>query len=124
MAPRPGTWWVYVLEREDGSWYTGVSTDPRRRLEQHRSGKGGARANRVSRALDLVSLEEVGPYAVALRREAQVKALTKAAKRRYAADPASLAPPPPGAPWLHRSLGRTRNAGGGRSPKSGASRPE
>ena len=42
MASRPGFWWVYVLEREDGSWYTGISTDPRRRLEQHRADRSCA----------------------------------------------------------------------------------
>jgi len=98
---RPGFWWVYVLERADGSWYTGISTDPRRRFEQHRAGKG-ARANKVSQPLRLVCLEAVGTYAEALRREAQVKGLAKAAKRLYAADPGSLSAPLPGATWLHR----------------------
>ncbi|HTB21376.1 MAG TPA: GIY-YIG nuclease family protein [bacterium] len=95
--PRPGFWWVYVLEREDGSWYTGVSTDPRRRMEQHRAGKG-AKANQVSAPQRLVSLEPLGSYPLALRREAQVKALSKAAKRLYAADPGSLPGRPPSPP--------------------------
>lgn len=88
--PRPGFWWVYVLERADGSWYTGISTDPRRRMERHRSGKG-AKANKVSPPQRLVCLEAAGTYPEALRREAQVKALPKPAKRLYAADPGSLA---------------------------------
>jgi putative endonuclease len=93
-VPRPGFWWVYVLERADGSWYTGISTDPRRRMEQHRAGKG-AKANQVSAPQRLVSLEPLGAYAAALRREAQVKALPKAAKRLYSADPGGLSPPLP-----------------------------
>jgi putative endonuclease len=101
--PRPGFWWVYVLERADGSWYTGVSTDPRRRLEDHKKGgTRGARSNRLSAPQRLVCLEPVGPYAESLRREAQVKGLDKAAKRRYAADPPSLPRPHPDAPWLRR----------------------
>jgi putative endonuclease len=92
-VPRPGFWWVYILERADGSWYTGISTDPRRRMEQHRAGKG-AKANQVSVPQRLVSLEPQGEYAAALRREAQIKALTKTAKRRYAADPGALDAPP------------------------------
>ena len=92
--PRPGFWWVYVLERADGSWYTGISTDPRRRMEQHRAGKG-AKANKVSAPQRLVSLEPQGEYSAALRREAQIKALTKTEKRRYAADPGGLDAPPP-----------------------------
>lgn len=100
--PRPGFWWVYILERADGSWYTGISTDPRRRLEQHKSGKGGAKANQISAPQRLLSLEAGGDYAKTLRREAQIKKLSKAAKRLYAADPTSLAWPDEKAPWLNR----------------------
>jgi predicted GIY-YIG superfamily endonuclease len=92
--PRAGFWWIYLLERADGSWYTGISTDPRRRFEQHRSGKG-AKANKVSVPRRLVTLEPIGAYADALRREAQIKRLSKARKRLYAADPGSLPPPSP-----------------------------
>jgi len=51
-----------VLERADGSYYTGISTDPRRRFEQHRSGKGGARANKVSAVVRILCLEPGGEY--------------------------------------------------------------
>jgi putative endonuclease len=108
QGPRPGFWWVYVLEREDGSWYTGISTDPRRRAEQHKSGKGGARANKISPPLRLLSLEAVGEYPKALRREAQIKGLTKAKKRDYVADPGSLAWPDEKAPWLKRKPKRKK----------------
>ncbi len=99
---RAGFWWVYVIERADGSYYTGISTDPRRRFEQHRSGKGGARANQVSAVLRILSLEAGGEYPLALRREAQVKSLSKAAKVAYVKDPGALAWPDPKAGWLHR----------------------
>lgn len=99
---RPGFWWIYVLEREDGSWYTGISTDPRRRFEQHRGHKGGAQANRISQPVRLLSLEAGGDYALALRREAQIKGLNKSAKRLYVADPTTLAWPGEKGPWLNR----------------------
>ena len=102
MAARPGFWWVYVLERENGSWYTGISTDPRRRFEQHRSGKGGARANKISPPTRLLSLEAGGEYSKALRREAQIKGLSKTAKRAYVADPSGLDWPDEKAAWLHK----------------------
>lgn len=100
--PRPGFWWVYVLERADGSWYTGISTDPRRRLEQHKSGKGGARANKISAPQRLLSLEAGGDYAKTLRREAQIKKLSKAKKRAYVTDPTALDWPAEKAPWINR----------------------
>lgn len=99
--PRPGFWWIYVLERADGSWYTGISTDPRRRLRQHIAGTG-ARANKISAPQRLLSLEGGGAYAQALRREAQVKKLAKPAKRAYVADPTSLAWPAEKAPWYNK----------------------
>jgi len=107
---RPGFWWVYILERENGSWYTGISTDPRRRFEQHRSGKGGAQANKISAPLRLISLEAGGEYSKALRREAQIKSLTKAAKRAYVTDPSGLDWPDPKGPWLHKAKkGKIKN---------------
>ena len=100
---RAGFWWVYVIERADGSYYTGISTDPRRRFEQHLSGKGGARANKVSAVLRILSLEAGGSYSLALRREAQVKGLSKPAKVEYVKDPGGLAWPDPKGPWMNQN---------------------
>ena len=87
---RPGDWWVYILELENGSWYTGISTDPRARFEKHKNGKG-AKSMRLSAPFRLVSLEFVGPYSETARREAQIKGLDRLKKESYAKDPTSLA---------------------------------
>lgn len=115
-GPRPGFWWVYVLEREDGSWYTGISTDPRRRLQQHISGQGGANANKISAPQRLLSLEAGGEYPKALRREAQVKKLSKAQKRLYVDDPSSLPWPDAAAPWLNRQPKPKKKRSGNKKP--------
>jgi putative endonuclease len=115
MPPRPGFWWVYILERADGSWYTGISTDPHRRLQQHIAGKG-ARANKVSAPQRLLSLEAGGDYAKALRREAQVKKLNKPQKRAYAADPTSLPWPDEKAPWYNAKK-RPKRKPGAKKPR-------
>jgi len=39
-APRPGIWFVYALECEDGSFYIGHTEDVMRRFDEHASGKG------------------------------------------------------------------------------------
>ena len=36
------TWTVYVARCRDGSLYTGVTTDPARRLAEHNSGAGAS----------------------------------------------------------------------------------
>jgi putative endonuclease len=33
-------WFVYILICRDGSYYTGITTDPGERLEAHNDGKG------------------------------------------------------------------------------------
>ena len=33
-------WTVYIIKCGDGTYYTGISNDVSRRLEEHRSGKG------------------------------------------------------------------------------------
>lgn len=69
-------WFVYMLRCGDGSLYTGITTDVRRRLRQHRGEiKGGARYTRSRRPLKLVWLESAADRASATRREIRVKAL-------------------------------------------------
>lgn len=71
------SWSVYIIEADDESLYTGVSTDPERRFEEHRSGTKGARffAGRKPRAI--VHLETGYSRGDALRREYQIKSMTR-----------------------------------------------
>ena len=96
---RPADWWVYVLECEDGSLYTGISPDPLKRFAAHAKGKGAA-YTRSHKPVALLSLEWVGAYAKALRREAQLKRRPRPAKLDYVADPSALPFPAAGAAWL------------------------
>ena len=72
-------YWLYILECGDGTLYTGVTTDVDRRLAAHRSGKG-AKYTRGRGPLQVVYRECCGDKSQALRRERQVKALTRAQK--------------------------------------------
>lgn len=74
-------WYVYILRCADGSLYTGITTDPQRRLRQHRGElKGGARYTRSRSPLSLVWLEVQPDRASATRREIQIKGLKASAK--------------------------------------------
>ncbi len=67
---------VYILRCGDGSLYTGVARDPRKRLEQHRAG----RASRYTRAhlpVELVWMRRVRSWPAALREEHRIKGLRR-----------------------------------------------
>ncbi|MGK5084994.1 GIY-YIG nuclease family protein [Bdellovibrionota bacterium FG-1] len=85
-------WSLYVLECDDGSCYTGISPDPVKRFAVHCAGKGAA-YTRMHPPKTLLVTEPVGTYSQALRREWQVKRLSKVAKQKFVLDPAALAPP-------------------------------
>ncbi len=75
------TWKLYILRCGDGSLYTGITTDVDKRLEAHRAGKG-AKYTRGRGPLELVYREDCGDHSAALRRELEVKALTREEKMR------------------------------------------
>ena len=69
-------WYLYILRCKDDSLYTGITTDVEKRLEAHRSGKG-AKYTRGRGPLELVYKEECGDHSDALRRELEIKGLTR-----------------------------------------------
>ena len=74
-------WYVYILRCGDGTLYTGVTDNVERRLAAHRSGKG-AKYTRGRGPLELVYQEEVPDKSAALRREIEIKRLTRQEKER------------------------------------------
>jgi len=72
-------WTVYVLRCRDGSLYTGATNDLPARVSAHRAGKGGA-YTRSRLPVALVYSEPVADRGAALRREAALKRLSRAAK--------------------------------------------
>ena len=95
---QPGTraWWLYLVRTASGSLYTGISTDPERRLREH--GAGGARGARALRGrgpLELAYRLRVADRSEASRLEAAVKRLDRRAKEALVAgrlDPFDLVP--------------------------------
>ena len=74
-------WYLYILRCRDGTLYTGITTDVEKRLEAHRSGKG-AKYTRGRTPLELVYRETCGSHSAALKRELEVKALSRAEKQK------------------------------------------
>lgn len=73
-------WSVYIIEATDGSLYTGISTDPARRFEEHLSGQRGAKyfAGRTPR--QFVFIEPNHNRGSASRREYEIKRMSKRQK--------------------------------------------
>ena len=73
------SWFVYLLRCADGTLYTGITTDPGRRLAEHNAGVG-ARYTRARLPVALIHQESAADRSTASRREAAIKRLPRAAK--------------------------------------------
>ncbi len=71
-----------MLKCADDSLYTGITTDLKRRLQQHNNTTGGAKYTRAKRPVILVYQESADSRSSALKREAQIKKLARTAKER------------------------------------------
>ena len=72
-------YYVYIIQCEDGSLYTGITTDVKRRFEEHKMGLGGHYTS-SHKAKRLVYKEKIGTRSQALKREAEIKSFTRARK--------------------------------------------
>lgn len=74
------SWYLYILRCGDDSLYTGITTDVEKRLEAHRSGKG-AKYTRGRGPLELVYREACGTHSDALKRELEIKKMSREQKQ-------------------------------------------
>ena len=77
-----GQWsavFVYVVECADQTLYTGWTTDVERRLKAHNAGRG-AKYTQQRSPVRLVYIEEVPDRRAALKRELQIKRMSRAEK--------------------------------------------
>lgn len=79
-------WRVYLLLCGDGTLYCGIALDVEARLKLHQEGKG-AKYTRGRGPLELVHSEVCGTKAEALRRERQIKRMSRARKAVLAGIP-------------------------------------
>ena len=74
-------WLVYMLYCSDGSIYTGITSDIERRLSEHNEGKRQAAAyTRGRRPVRLAYRENVNSRSSALKREAEIRRLSRSEK--------------------------------------------
>jgi putative endonuclease len=74
-------WQVYIARCADGTLYTGIALDAKRRIAEHNGDRPrGARYTRGRRPVRLVYTERRASRAAAARREAEIKRLPRAGK--------------------------------------------
>jgi len=76
-------WFLYIVQCRDETLYTGITTDISRRINEHNNTKKGAFYTRNKTPVKLVYHEEVPGRSVALRRETQIKRLTRKEKLKF-----------------------------------------
>lgn len=75
--------YIYIVQCSDGTLYTGWTTDLESRMKAHNSGTG-AKYTRGRGPVRLLYSETLETKSEALKREDQIKKLSRAAKRKLA----------------------------------------
>ncbi len=75
------TWVVYIVQCADGTFYTGISNNLERRLKQHNAGTA-SRYTRYRLPVVLIYQEAQPTKSAALKRELEIKKLSRKAKQR------------------------------------------
>ncbi len=80
--------YTYILECRDGSFYTGWTNNLKKRLRSHNEGRG-SKYTKARRPVRLVYYESYGTKQEAMRREYQIKRMTRRQKEKLLAAEAS-----------------------------------
>ena len=71
--------YCYIVECADGTYYTGWTTNPQRRLNEHNAGHG-AHYTRTRGPVQLIYIEAQSNRSAAMKREYAIKKLSRAQK--------------------------------------------
>jgi putative endonuclease len=70
-------WFVYILQCNDKTLYTGITTDLDRRVKEHNESNKGAKYTKARRPVKLVYSETLTNRSLASKRELQIKKLSR-----------------------------------------------
>ena len=73
-------WYLYILKCKDNTFYTGVTTDLKRRVLEHNTSKLGAKYTRGRRPVKLVYSKRKKNKSYAQIEEAKIKKMSRAKK--------------------------------------------
>ena len=75
----------YIVECADGTYYTGWTTDPNRRVATHNKGRG-AKYTKMRLPVQLVYVEEQPDLKTAMKREIAIKKMERRRKIKLISD--------------------------------------
>lgn len=78
---RSGKFYVYIVECQDGTYYTGYTSNLEKRIKEHNSGKRGAIYTRYKRPVEVVWLKGYQYKYYAMSAEYKIKQLTRSQKK-------------------------------------------
>ena len=84
--PKSACWFVYIIETDQHKLYTGITTNPERRFQEHLDTANGiakakgAKYFRTARPHKIIYREEFNSRSAATKRETEIKALGRTAK--------------------------------------------
>ena len=72
-------YFLYIIKCKDNSFYTGITTNIKRRFKEHRDGRGG-KYTRSKGVTKIVYTEECQNRSFALKRESEIKGWNRVKK--------------------------------------------
>ncbi len=74
------SYFVYIVQCNDSTLYTGIAKDIEKRLDEHNSSDKGAKYTKIRRPVKLVYSEAQADRSMASKREYAIKKLTREKK--------------------------------------------
>ncbi len=75
-------WYVYIIECSDKTFYTGVTNDLNRRLNEHNSSKLASKYTRARRPVSLKYQKRYKTRSLAQKEESRIKSLSREEKQK------------------------------------------
>lgn len=73
-------WWIYIIQCKDKTFYTGITTDLKRRVNEHNNSPLGAKYTRGRRPIKLVYSKKFKNKSLAAKEENKIKKLSRKEK--------------------------------------------
>ncbi|MBI4415131.1 MAG: GIY-YIG nuclease family protein [Candidatus Kerfeldbacteria bacterium] len=74
---------LYIVQCSDMTFYTGITVDVARRVEEHNDSRRGAKYTRGRRPVKLVYTRKFRNRSTAAREESRIKKLTRSEKKTF-----------------------------------------